>query len=71
LLANSEGEVYALAFETMTKTSSSPPTQEDIDRITSTLFPPEWFKANPNYQKYIPLPKESVSPEIIQRQNEQ
>jgi pimeloyl-ACP methyl ester carboxylesterase len=58
------------ALETMTNTSSSPPTQEDIDRITSTLFPPEWFKANPNYQKYIPLPKESVSPEIIQRQNE-
>jgi pimeloyl-ACP methyl ester carboxylesterase len=58
------------ALETMTNTSSSPPTQEDIDRITSTLFPPEWFKANPNYQNYIPFPKESVSPEIIQRQNE-
>src|SRR5215203_2495210 len=57
------------AVETMTNTSS-PPTQEDIDRITSTLFPPEWFKANPNYQNYIPLPQESVSPEIIQRQNE-
>ncbi|CAN5513300.1 alpha/beta hydrolase [soil metagenome] len=56
------------AVETMTNTSS--PTQEDIDRITSTLFPPEWFKANPNYQNYIPFPKESVSPEISQRQNE-
>ncbi len=59
------------AIETMTKTNaSSPPTQEDIDKITSTLFPPEWFKANPNYQNYIPLPKESVSAEIIQKQNE-
>jgi pimeloyl-ACP methyl ester carboxylesterase len=58
------------ALATMTNTSSSPPTQEDIDRITSTLFPPEWFEANPDYQNYIPLPKESVSPEIIQRQNE-
>jgi pimeloyl-ACP methyl ester carboxylesterase len=58
------------ALETMTKTNTSPPTKEDIDRITSTLFPPEWFKANPNYQNYIPFPEESVSPEIIQRQNE-
>jgi pimeloyl-ACP methyl ester carboxylesterase len=57
------------ALEIMTNTSSLP-SQEDIDRITSTLFPPEWFEANPNYQNYIPLPKESVSPEIIQRQNE-
>jgi pimeloyl-ACP methyl ester carboxylesterase len=57
------------ALETMTNTSS-PPTQEDIERITSTLFPPKWFKANPNYQNYIQFPKESVSPEIIQKQNE-
>jgi pimeloyl-ACP methyl ester carboxylesterase len=57
------------ALEIMTN-MSSPPRQEDIDRITSTLFPPEWFRANPNYQNYIPLPKESVSAEIIQRQNE-
>jgi pimeloyl-ACP methyl ester carboxylesterase len=58
------------ALDMMTSNISSPPTQEDIDRITSTLFPPEWFSANPNYQNYIPLPQESVSPEIIQRQNE-
>jgi pimeloyl-ACP methyl ester carboxylesterase len=58
------------ALATMTNTASSPATKEDIDRITSTLFPPEWFEANPDYQNYIPLPKESVSPEIIQRQNE-
>jgi pimeloyl-ACP methyl ester carboxylesterase len=55
------------AIETMINTSS-PPTREDIDRITSTLFPSEWFKANPNYQEYIPLAKKPVSPEIIQNQ---
>ncbi|HEU4443381.1 MAG TPA: alpha/beta hydrolase [Nitrososphaeraceae archaeon] len=58
------------ALDMMTSNMSSPPTQEDIDRITSTLFPPEWLSANPNYQNYIPLPQESVSPEILQRQNE-
>jgi pimeloyl-ACP methyl ester carboxylesterase len=56
------------AVDAITNTSS--PTQQEIDRITSTLFPPDWFKANPNYQNYIPLPKESVSPDIIQRQEE-
>jgi pimeloyl-ACP methyl ester carboxylesterase len=58
------------ALDMMTSNISSPPTQKDIDSITSTLFPPEWFSANPNYQNYIPLPQESVSPEILQRQNE-
>jgi pimeloyl-ACP methyl ester carboxylesterase len=58
------------ALDMMTSNILSPPTQEDIDKITSTLFPPEWFSANPNYQNYIPLPQESVSSEIIQRQNE-
>jgi pimeloyl-ACP methyl ester carboxylesterase len=56
------------ALDAITNTSS--PTQVEIDRITSTLFPPDWFKANPNYLNYIPFPKESVSPEIIQRQVE-
>ena len=54
------------AVDTLANTST--PTQEEIDKITSTLFPPEWFNSNPNYQKYIPLSKESVPPEIIQRQ---
>jgi pimeloyl-ACP methyl ester carboxylesterase len=49
-------------------TNTSTPTQEGIDKITSTMFPPEWFKANPNYQNYIPLSKEPVPPEIVQRQ---
>jgi pimeloyl-ACP methyl ester carboxylesterase len=51
-------------------TNTSSLTQQEIDRITSTLFPPDWFKANPNYQNYIPLPKKSVSPNIIQKQEE-
>ena len=49
-------------------TNKSTPTQEGIDKIASTMFPPEWFRANPNYQNYIPLSKESVPPEIVQRQ---
>jgi pimeloyl-ACP methyl ester carboxylesterase len=56
------------AVDAITNTLS--PTQEEIDRITSTVFPPDWFKVNPNYQNYIPLPKELVSPDIIQRQEE-
>jgi pimeloyl-ACP methyl ester carboxylesterase len=32
------------------------------------MFPAEWFKANPDYQNYIPLSKESVPPEIVQGQ---
>ncbi|MGH9979046.1 MAG: alpha/beta fold hydrolase, partial [Nitrososphaeraceae archaeon] len=56
------------ALEAMTNTSLSSPTQEGIRRITSTLFPEAWFKANPNYDEYIPLPKESVSPQIVQKQ---
>jgi pimeloyl-ACP methyl ester carboxylesterase len=51
-------------------TNTSTPTQEGIDKITSTMFPPEWFKANPNYQNYIPLSKEPVPPEIVQRQED-
>jgi pimeloyl-ACP methyl ester carboxylesterase len=50
--------------------TASRPTQEEIDRITSTLFPSDWFKANPNYHNYVPFPKEPVSPQIIKRQQE-
>jgi pimeloyl-ACP methyl ester carboxylesterase len=49
-------------------TISSTPIQEGIDKITSTMFPTGWFKANPDYQNYIPLSKESVPTEIVQRQ---
>ena len=56
------------AVSAITNTSLS--AQQKIDRITSTLFPSEWFKANPNYQSYIPNSKEPVSFEIIQRQQQ-
>jgi pimeloyl-ACP methyl ester carboxylesterase len=49
-------------------TNSSTPIREGIDNITSTMFPTEWFEANPDYQTYIPLSKEPVIPEIVQRQ---
>jgi pimeloyl-ACP methyl ester carboxylesterase len=54
------------ALDNLTDTSS--PTQEEIDKLTATVFPSDWFKANPNYQEYVPLAKKPVSPEIIQRQ---
>lgn len=54
------------AVDTMTDTSS--PTQEEMDRVTSTFFPEDWFKTNPNYQEYIALVKKPVSPEIVQMQ---
>jgi hypothetical protein len=56
------------AVNTFTNTSLS--AQQKIDKITSTLFPSEWFKANPNYQSYIPCYNESASPEIIQKQQQ-
>ena len=34
------------------------------------MFPSGWFKANPNYQNYIPHSKESASLEIIQKQQQ-
>ena len=33
------------------------------ERIISLLYPPDWFKANPDYQNYQPIPEESVSPQ--------
>ena len=56
------------AVSTFTNTSLS--VQQKIDRITSTLFPPECFKANPNYQSYIPNSKEPASIETIQKQQQ-
>jgi pimeloyl-ACP methyl ester carboxylesterase len=58
------------ALEAMSNNTSSSPTQEELKRITSTLFPQDWFEANPNYPEYIPFPKESVSPQIIQKQTD-
>jgi pimeloyl-ACP methyl ester carboxylesterase len=48
--------------------NSSSPIQEE--KIISLLFPAEWLKANPDYQNYMPIPKESVSPRVLQFQFE-
>lgn len=60
------------ALAIMTNTLS--PTEEQIDIVISTLFPPKWLEANPDFQNYfrnyLPLPSESVSPQIIKRQGE-
>lgn len=56
------------ALEVFAKKSS--PTQKDSDRMASTMFPPDWFKENPNYENYVPFPKESITPEMSQRQKD-
>jgi pimeloyl-ACP methyl ester carboxylesterase len=52
------------AFET--NINSSFPVLEE--RIISLLYPPDWLKANPDYQNYQPIPEESVSPQVLQAQ---
>lgn len=54
------------AFADIANSSSS--IQEE--KIVSLLFPPDWLKANPDYQNYMPIPKESVSPQVLQAQFE-
>ncbi|MGH9977359.1 MAG: alpha/beta fold hydrolase [Nitrososphaeraceae archaeon] len=49
------------AFADITNSSSS--IQEE--KIISLLFPPNWLKANPDYQNYMPIPEESVSPQAL------
>ena len=49
-------------------TNSSSPILEE--RIISLLYPPDWFKANPDYQNYQPIPEESVSPQVLKGQFE-
>jgi pimeloyl-ACP methyl ester carboxylesterase len=54
------------AFIESTNSSSPIP----VEKIVSLLFPPDWLKANPDYQNYMPIPKESVSPQVLQAQFE-
>jgi pimeloyl-ACP methyl ester carboxylesterase len=56
-------------IQTFTNISSITP-QELGQKLISLLFPTDWFKANPNYLNYFPIPKESVSPEIMGKQSE-
>ena len=48
----------------------SMPSQELRQKLISLSFPTDWFKANPDYLNYFPIPKESVSPEIMRKQSE-
>lgn len=56
------------ALEVLAKKSA--PTQKELDTFASTMFPPDWFKKNPNYENYVPFPKESVTPEMSKRQQD-
>jgi pimeloyl-ACP methyl ester carboxylesterase len=49
--------------------SSSSPIQEE-EKIISLLFPSDWLRANPDYQSYMPIPEESVSPQVLKAQFE-
>jgi pimeloyl-ACP methyl ester carboxylesterase len=49
-------------------TNSSSPILEE--RIISLLYPPDWFKANPDYQNYQPILEELVSPQVLKGQFE-
>ncbi len=51
-------------------TNASLSTQERIDKLMPFLFPTKWFKANPDYLNYFPIPKEPISAQIIQQQIE-
>jgi pimeloyl-ACP methyl ester carboxylesterase len=50
-------------------TNSSSEIQQE-KRIVPLLFPPGWFKANPDYQNYMPIPEESVSLQVLEAQFE-
>jgi pimeloyl-ACP methyl ester carboxylesterase len=42
--------------------------QEHMQKTIPLLFPTNWFKANPNYTNYLPIPKELVSLDVIGNQ---
>ena len=44
------------------------PKPEQKAKFITLMFPSEWLKANPNYEQYVPIPAESVTLEIMQRQ---
>jgi pimeloyl-ACP methyl ester carboxylesterase len=48
--------------------NTSIPPQDVGKKLIPLLFPTEWFKANPDYLKYFPIPKESDSPELMGKQ---
>ena len=52
--------------QAFSKPSVSP--QEQMQKTIPLLFPTGWFKANPNYTNYMPIPKELVSLDIMGKQ---
>ena len=42
--------------------------EEQMRKTIPLLFPTSWFKANPNYTNYLPIPKELVSLDIVGKQ---
>ena len=56
-------------MQIVTNSSISP--QERIQKVVPFLFPPaSWFKAHPDYLNYLPIPRETVSHQILQQQLE-
>jgi pimeloyl-ACP methyl ester carboxylesterase len=49
---------------------SNPPKspQEQLQKTIPLFFPTNWFKANPNYTNYLPIPKELVSLDVMGKQ---
>lgn len=39
-------------------------------KIFPLLFPSQWLEANPIYSNYFPIPKENVSSDVLQKQNQ-
>ena len=56
-------------MQIVTNSSISP--QERIQKVVPFLVPPaSWFKAHPDYLNYLPIPRETVSHQILQQQLE-
>ena len=56
-------------MQIITNSSMSP--QERIQKDIPFLFPPaSWFKAHPDYLNYLPIPKETITQQILLKQLE-
>jgi pimeloyl-ACP methyl ester carboxylesterase len=82
-LANPEKVNKLILYASLCGSNESKPASPEVDQVFSDpsvspeeqrrktiplLFPPEWFKANPNYTNYLPIPKELVSLGIMGKQ---
>jgi pimeloyl-ACP methyl ester carboxylesterase len=53
-----------------TVTNASLSWQQRIEKNIPFLFPTKWFRENPDYLNYVPIPRESVSAQAIRNQLE-